>query len=107
MAGDLLDEALRGGETAAAALGEQIAAGTAQAFPPPKPAAAGRASIALNRGMANVATLIPDNTARVEELKTAVQDLAQAHGKSSQDLAPGPLPDTRPSPRSATRPAGR
>ena len=51
--------------------------------------AAGRASMALNRGLANVATLIPGNTARISELKTAVQDLAQAHGKSSQDLAGG------------------
>ena len=51
--------------------------------------AAGRASMALNRGMANVATLIPGNTERVAALKTAVQDLAQAHGKSSQELAGG------------------
>lgn len=51
--------------------------------------AAGRASMALNRGMANVATLIPGNTERVAALKTAVQDLAAAHGKSSQDLAAG------------------
>lgn len=39
MAGDLLGEALRGGETAAAKFGGQIADGIAQAFPPPKPAA--------------------------------------------------------------------
>ena len=52
-------------------------------------AAAGRASMALNKGMANVATLIPENTARVTELKTAVQDLAVAHGRDSQDLTAG------------------
>ena len=51
--------------------------------------AAGRASMALNKGMANVATLIPENTARVAELKTAVQDLAVAHGRDSQDLTAG------------------
>ena len=52
-------------------------------------AAAGRASMALNKGMANVATLIPENTARVAELKTAVQDLAVAHGRDTQDLTAG------------------
>ena len=51
--------------------------------------AAGRASMALNKGMANVATLIPENTARVAELKTAVQDLAVAHGRDTQDLTAG------------------
>lgn len=34
-AGDLLHAALRGGESSAAALGEQIAAAIAEAFPPP------------------------------------------------------------------------
>ncbi|KKL78691.1 hypothetical protein LCGC14_2022310 [marine sediment metagenome] len=43
----------------------------------------------LNAGMANVATLIPGNTARVEQLKSAVQDLAIAHGKPTQDLVAG------------------
>ena len=52
-------------------------------------AAAGRASMALNKGMANVATLIPENARRVTELKTAVQDLAVAHGRDSQDLTAG------------------
>ena len=39
--------------------------------------------------MANVATLIPGAIDRVEALKTAVQDLAVAHGKQSADLAGG------------------
>ena len=39
MAGDLPGQALRGGETAAAGFGGQIAEGIAQAFPPPEPAA--------------------------------------------------------------------
>ena len=39
--------------------------------------------------MANVATLIPGSTARVEEIKTAVQDLAVAHGRQTQDLVGG------------------
>ena len=51
--------------------------------------AAGRASAALNKGMANVATLIPENTLRITELKTEVQDLAVAHGRDSQDLTAG------------------
>ena len=51
--------------------------------------AAGEAAGTLNRGMANVATLIPGSTARVEELKTAVQDLAVSHGRQTQDLVGG------------------
>ena len=51
--------------------------------------AASRASSELNKGMANVATLIPGATGRVEELKTAVQDLAVAHGRQTQDLTAG------------------
>lgn len=43
----------------------------------------------LNAGMANVATLIPGNTARVQELKTAVQEMAIATGKSTTDLSSG------------------
>lgn len=40
--------------------------------------------------MANVATLIPGATQRVQTLKAAVRDLSVAHGKDSQDLASGP-----------------
>ncbi|MBW1992560.1 MAG: phage tail tape measure protein [Deltaproteobacteria bacterium] len=43
----------------------------------------------FNRAMANVATLIPGNIKRVEELKGAVQDLAIETGKSTSDLAGG------------------
>ena len=51
--------------------------------------AAGDASRALSAGMANVATLIPANTARVSALKEQVQALSVAHGKQSQDLVGG------------------
>lgn len=43
----------------------------------------------MNAGMANVATLIPNSTARVEELKTEVQELAIETGKSTSDLSDG------------------
>lgn len=56
-------------------------------------AAAGAASlkfsIDMNKGMANVATLIPGNSKRIEELKGAVQSLAIETGKSTQDLTGG------------------
>ena len=43
----------------------------------------------LNKGMANVATLIPGQIARVKELKVGVQDMAIATGKSTADLTEG------------------
>lgn len=43
----------------------------------------------FNAAMANVATLIPGNTERVDELKRGVQDLAVATGKSTGDMALG------------------
>lgn len=43
----------------------------------------------FNKSMANVATLIPNNTARVNELKKGVQDLAITTGKSTSDMADG------------------
>jgi len=43
----------------------------------------------FNAGMANVATLIPGNIERVEELKTTVQDMAVSVGKSTADLSGG------------------
>jgi len=43
----------------------------------------------FNRGMANVATLIPGNIARVNELKGTVQQMAIATGKSTDDLTDG------------------
>jgi TP901 family phage tail tape measure protein len=43
----------------------------------------------FNRDMANVATLIPDSTERINELKTAVQDMAVDVGKRTDDLARG------------------
>jgi TP901 family phage tail tape measure protein len=46
-------------------------------------------STELNSAMANVATLIPDNISRINELKSPVQDLAIEAGKSSKDVAEG------------------
>ena len=43
----------------------------------------------FNKAMANVATLIPGNIARVEELKKSVQSLAVEVGKSTADLSEG------------------
>lgn len=43
----------------------------------------------FNGAMANIATLIPGNTARVNELKTTIQDMAISTGKSTADLANG------------------
>jgi TP901 family phage tail tape measure protein len=43
----------------------------------------------FNAAMANVATLIPGNTARINELKSAVQTMAVDTGKSTDDLAGG------------------
>lgn len=55
--------------------------------------AIGAAAIKLgtdfNASMANVATLIPGNAARIQELKGTVQDLAVATGKSTTDLSDG------------------
>lgn len=55
--------------------------------------AVGAAAIKLgtdfNAGMANVATLIPGNRERINELKTSVQDLAIETGKSTSDLTDG------------------
>lgn len=51
--------------------------------------AALKASTDFNAAMANVATLIPGNSERVEELKKDVQALAIETGKSTGDLADG------------------
>lgn len=48
-----------------------------------------KAATDFNAGMANVATLIPGNTQRVNELKTSVQEMAVATGKSTSDLTGG------------------
>ncbi len=47
------------------------------------------AATKMNEGMANIATLIPGNVARINELKTAVQNMAIATGKSTSDLTGG------------------
>lgn len=46
-------------------------------------------STELNEGMANVATLIPQSSARVLELKKNVQDLAIATGQGTSDIVGG------------------
>ncbi|ADU30976.1 phage tail tape measure protein [Evansella cellulosilytica] len=43
----------------------------------------------FNAGMANVATLIPGNITRVNDLKTSVQEMAIEVGKSTGDLTDG------------------
>jgi TP901 family phage tail tape measure protein len=52
-------------------------------------AAAVKMSTDFNGAMANVATLIPGNVDRVNELKNSVQDMAVVTGKSTGDLADG------------------
>ena len=51
--------------------------------------AAVKSSTDFNASMANVATLIPGNVDRVNELKRTVQDLAIETGKSTEDLSGG------------------
>ncbi len=43
----------------------------------------------FNASMANVATLIPNSSARIDDLKRSVQDLAVATGKGTADLSDG------------------
>lgn len=52
-------------------------------------AAAIKMSTDFNGAMANIATLIPKNTTRVNELKASIQDMAIQTGKSTNDLAAG------------------
>lgn len=52
-------------------------------------AVAFNASKQFNEGMANVATLIPGNTARVEELSSGVRELAVDMGTSTDDMTEG------------------
>lgn len=46
-------------------------------------------SIDFNASMANIATLIPKNAKRVDELKSGIQDLAVDTGKATSDIADG------------------
>jgi len=43
----------------------------------------------FNSAMANIATLIPGNAARIDELKASIQDMAVETGKSTADLSDG------------------
>jgi TP901 family phage tail tape measure protein len=47
------------------------------------------ASIKFNEQMANIASLMPNSTARVQELKKSVQDMAIELGVSTDDLSAG------------------
>jgi TP901 family phage tail tape measure protein len=51
--------------------------------------AASIASVKINKGMANVATLIPGNIARVAELKKGMMDLGEEVGKRSKVMTEG------------------
>lgn len=51
--------------------------------------AAVKASMNLNKGMAEVSTLIPKNTERVMELRDAVRTMSKDTGKSTEDLTGG------------------
>ncbi|GAH86067.1 unnamed protein product, partial [marine sediment metagenome] len=48
-----------------------------------------KAAIGFNKEMANVATLIPKSTERVNELKSAIRTMAVEVGKDTTDLAQG------------------
>ena len=48
-----------------------------------------KSAIDFNKQMANVATLVPNSTKRVLELKAGVQDLAIETGKSTTDISDG------------------
>jgi len=48
-----------------------------------------KAAIDFNKGMSNIATLIPGNAKRVDELKQNIQDMAVETGKSTADLTDG------------------
>lgn len=50
---------------------------------------AGKMAVDFNKSMANVATLIPGNIDRINELKKSVQDTAVLTAKSTDDLAGG------------------
>lgn len=52
-------------------------------------AASIKAATDFNEGMANVATLIPGNAKRIDDLKDAVQGMAIATGQSTKDLTGG------------------
>ena len=48
-----------------------------------------KAAIGFNKEVANIATLIPGSTKRVDELKSAIRDMAVKVGKDTTDLAEG------------------
>ena len=73
VAQDNMSAAMKGATAAVAALGGAAAAAVGQA-------------VELNRGMANVASLIPGQAARVRELRDSVQDLSIKYGEGSGGL---------------------
>uniref|UniRef100_A0A6M3XLZ7 Putative tail protein n=1 Tax=viral metagenome TaxID=1070528 RepID=A0A6M3XLZ7_9ZZZZ len=48
-----------------------------------------KAAMDFNKEVANIATLIPGSTKRVDELKSAIRDMAVTVGKDTTDLAQG------------------
>ena len=50
---------------------------------------AAKTAIDFNKGMANIATLIPGNTERINELGAAVRQMAKDTGTSTSDLSDG------------------
>lgn len=48
-----------------------------------------KSAVGFNKEMANVATLIPGQSKRINELKKNVQDLAMEYGKSTTDISNG------------------
>lgn len=48
-----------------------------------------KSAVTFNKEMANVATLIPGQSKRINELKKNVQDLAMEYGKSTTDISNG------------------
>lgn len=72
-------------KTQAVANGFKVAGAAMAAFG----AASINAATDLNKSMANIATLIPNNRKRIDELKESVQGLSVELGKSTEDLSSG------------------
>lgn len=79
-AAEEMSKSVRDLGVASAAAFAAISAATTQAV---------KASLELNAAMASVGTMIPQQSARVQELKREVQNLAIEVGKSTDDLAQG------------------
>lgn len=91
---DEMSPSLKTASEALSKTGDQMSK-AGQALLPLSAAIAGIGGVSIkmaldfNAGMANVASLIPGNTARVGELKTAVQNMSIATGVATEDLSKG------------------